>query len=134
MAVKKTAKTASVKNEGVYVIYCKLPCGMSFPLPSGKKVVLNGSNHKDGDHSLTILGYGRTEVAIDDWDWIMSVYGSLKIFNESNPVVFAAEDVISGDSAAREFGVSVKTGLEQRSPKEIIKTAEKQAGNKQVEE
>lgn len=133
MAKKKAEETAS--SEGVYVIYCKLPCGYSFPMPGGRKVVLNGSNHKNDDgQSLTISGYGRTEVAASDWEQIMEVYSALKVFDENNPIIFAAEDKKAGDDIAREFGPSVKNGMEQRAPKEIIKQAEKQANNPQPKE
>ena len=137
MAAKKTKIETS---EGMYVIYCKLPCGYSFPMPDGRKVVLNGSNHHeknpDGTNGrpLTIVGYGRTEVAIADWEWIAEKYAALKVFSEDNPIIFAAEDTESGDAMAREVGPSVKNGMEQRAPKEIIKQAERQANNPQPKE
>ena len=131
MAAKKNK---TVTPEGMYIIYCKLPCGYSFPMPDGRKVVLNGSNHKDGETSLTIVGYGRTEVAIEDWEWIAEKYAALKVFNEDNPIIFAAEDTESGDAMAREVGPSVHNGMEQRAPKEIIKQAERQANNPQPKE
>lgn len=132
MAKKKNEETTP---DGVYVVYCKLPCGYSFPMPDGRKVVLNGSNHKNADDQpLTIVGYGRTEVAVADWEWIAGTYAALKVFDENNPIIFAAEDKASGDAMAKEVGPSVKNGMEQRAPKEIIKQAERQANNPQPKE
>lgn len=143
MARKKNRELATSENEGtassegMYVVYCKLPCGYSFPMPDGRKIFLNGSNHKEdipNGRSLAIVGYGRTEVAIEDWEWISNRYSALRVFSEDNPIIFVAEDRSSGDEMAREVGPSVKSGMEQRTPREIIKQAERQANNPQPQE
>lgn len=133
---------AKRKNEeevadGKYVVYCKLPCGYSFPLPGGRTLALNGSNQKSADGIvISIVGYGRTEVAIEDWEYVMEIYGNAlpKLFGEDNPIIFAAENRKDGDEIARDVGPSVVNGMEQRAPKDIIKQAERQANNPQSEE
>lgn len=127
---KKKNNNEEIDNSSTYIVYCKLPCGYSVPLPDGRKLILNGSNHKNDDGAtLTIVGYGRTEVAIADWDYVMKVYGSMRLFSEDNPVIFAAESKKEGDEIARDVGPHVKSGMEQRAPRDIIKKAERQANN-----
>lgn len=116
------------KGENVVLVYCMLPSGMSFPTPFGL-VTLNGSNV-----AQLVGGYGKTHVPKKAWEYVKSVYKSMKVFDENNPVIFEAESAEDGDEAAQDQGESVSTGLEQKAPNEIVKKAEAQAGNKQPKE
>lgn len=137
MAKKKEdkAEATPTSTSNFYVVYCKLPNGFSFPLPGNRKLILNGSNQRSQEGStLTIVGYGRTKVPIADWEYVFSVYSGLKVFDENNPIIFAAENAEEGDDMAREFGPTTKHGMEQRDPKHIVQTAEREAGNPQPKE
>lgn len=125
---KTTDATKTVKKgeAGVYV-YCKLPNGMQFQTPFGV-VVLKGTND-----AQIVGGYGRTFVSQKAWEYILSVYGGMKVFNKSNPVIFEAEKASYGDDAAKEQGEDTTTGMEQKAPSDIIKKAEATANNKQPE-
>lgn len=121
-AAKAPAATSAAISGGDVLVYCKLPKGMKFQTPVGE-VSLNGSLK-----SSIVGGYGCTAVRKDAWEFIQKVYGTMKVFDKLNPVIFAATSAADGESMAKEFGATVKTGLEKKNPNDIITTAERRAG------
>lgn len=104
------------KNMEAFDVYCKIPAGMTFPLPDGRKIKLAGLPlariMDSAGFPLPGSGYGKTTVAADDWLYIRKTWGSLPAFKASNPVIFARAVGTAGDDQALEQA-SVTTGFEQ---------------------
>lgn len=103
-------------NAEMYEVYCKIPAGMTFPLPDGRRVKLAGvplSRLTDSAGlPLPGSGYGKTMVAADDWRYIKKTWKSHPVFRPGNPVIFARAVGKHGDDQAVEQA-GVTTGFEQ---------------------
>lgn len=86
---------ASKKSAQFVVVACRLPSGLTVPLPGGDELKLNGLNAR-GAHS----GHGFTNVTLDTWDTIKTVYSGAKWLK--NKSIFAFEDADSATDAALE--------------------------------
>lgn len=102
-------------------VYCKLPNGIRYDLPDGRRVRLVGM-YGDERSPLqvsglqgrdAILGFGVTMVEAEDWEQIVKDHG--KSDAHVNGLIFAAKDDKSGISEAREKE-GEKTGLEPYDP------------------
>ena len=97
-------------------MYCKIPAGMTFPMPDGRKIKLSGvplAQLMDSQgRPLPGSGYGKTTVAADDWLYIRKTWGKLPAFREANPAIFARAMGKGGDDQAVEQS-GVTTGFEQ---------------------
>lgn len=104
------------ENVEAFDVYCKIPAGMTFPLPDGRKIKLAGlplAQLMDSQgRPLPGSGYGKTTVAADDWLYIRKTWGSLPAFRSANPVIFARAVGKGGDDQAVEQA-GVTTGFEQ---------------------
>lgn len=106
----------TISRSDFYDVYCKIPAGMTFPLPDGRKVKLSGvplAQLMDSQgRPLPGSGYGKTTVAVDDWLYIRKTWGSLPAFRSANPVIFARAVGKGGeDQAVEQAGVT--SGFEQ---------------------
>ena len=97
-------------------VYCKLPAGMTFPLPGGRKVSLAGvplARLMDSQGmALPGSGYGKTTVAAADWLYIRKTWNGHPAFRSDNPVIFARAVGKGGDEQAVDQA-GVTTGFEQ---------------------
>lgn len=102
-------------------VYCKLPNGIRYDLPDGRRVRLVGM-YGDERSPLqvsglqgrdSVLGFGVTTIDAEDWDQILKDHG--KSDAHVNGLIFAAKDDRSGTSEAREKE-GEKTGLEPYDP------------------
>ncbi|MCA7902864.1 hypothetical protein LGM39_26185 [Burkholderia cepacia] len=102
-------------------VYCKLPNGMQYILPDGRRVRLIGM-YGDERSPLQVsglpgrdsfMGFGVTTVDADDWEQIVKDHG--KSAAHVNGLIFSAKDERSGGSEAREKE-GEKTGLEPYDP------------------
>jgi hypothetical protein len=102
-------------------VYCKLPHGIQYLLPNGKRVRLKGF-YGDERSALqvsglpgrdTFFGFGTTLVDAEDWEQIVKDHG--KSVAHKNGLIFTAKDERSGQSQAREHETE-KTGLEPYDP------------------
>lgn len=102
-------------------VYCKLPNGIRYDLPDGRRVRLSGF-YGDERSPLqvsglpgrdTVMGFGVTMIEADDWEQIVKDHG--KSAAHMNGLIFAAKDDKSGASEAREKEEE-KTGLEPYDP------------------
>lgn len=107
-------------HQNVYIICCKLPNGFIFKSTPWGDVPLQGAKH------AIIAGHGMTRVPVEIWNWIYATYAEADVIK--NGIIFAAATVEDATALSKER-VSNKTGMEQKSPKAIIKDAEKKAGN-----
>lgn len=102
-------------------VYCKLPNGIQYALPDGRRVRLQGF-YGDQRSPLqvsglpgrdTFLGFGQTMVDAEDWDWIVKTHGDS--LAHKNGHIFAAADEKSGQSEAREKETE-RSGFEPYDP------------------
>ena len=104
------------ENVEAFDVYCKIPAGMTFPLPDGRKIKLSGvplAQLMDSQgRPLPGSGYGKTTVAAADWLYIRKTWGKLPAFREANPAIFARAMGKGGDDQAMEQA-GVTTGFEQ---------------------
>jgi len=104
------------KNDNNYEVFCKIPAGMTFPMPDGRRIKLSGvpvSRLMDsGGNPLPGSGYGVTRVAADDWDYIKTTWKSHPSFRSDNPIIFARPLGEGGEEQAAEQA-EVTTGFEQ---------------------
>ncbi|MFM0507661.1 hypothetical protein [Paraburkholderia sp. RL17-373-BIF-A] len=102
-------------------VYCKLPNGIQYQLPDGRRVRLVGM-YGDERSPLqvsglqgrdAVFGFGVTMVDAEDWEQIVKDHGKSKA--HVNELIFAAKDDKSGASQARN-NETEKTGLEPYDP------------------
>lgn len=90
-------------------VYCKLPAGMTFQLPGGQRLVLNGSNS-----SRIVGGYGITRVPAALWDQVKKLFGNMPAFTKG--LIFDESTAARGLARAREQA-DIKNGFEGVDPK-----------------
>lgn len=104
------------ENVEAFDVYCKIPAGITFPMPDGRKIKLSGvplAQLMDSQgRPLPGSGYGKTTVAADDWLYIRKTWGSLPAFRSVNPVIFARAVGKGGDDQAKDLA-GVTSGFEQ---------------------
>lgn len=91
--------------------------GLSFKMPDGRDVVINGSGHQlTGQQmgKLPVGQYGLTMVAASDWEYIAKTYGQMDLFK--NGLIFAANSAHDAEGEARNRA-SLRHGLEPVNPK-----------------
>jgi hypothetical protein len=102
-------------------VYCKLPNGIQYPLPDGRRVRLVGM-YGDQRSPLqvsglpglqSVMGFGVSMVDAEDWEQIVKDHG--KSLAHTNGLIFAAKDDRSGAAQARDQE-GQKTGLEPYDP------------------
>lgn len=99
------------------IVYCNMPNGLTFTMPGGKRMVINGypvSKLVDGTGRPLRPGqYGKTYgIPADAWAWVEKTYSEAKYFSRENPLVFAAATEKEGDAKARDL-MSTRHGREQ---------------------
>ncbi len=109
------APVAPVAAPGLVTVYCALPSGISFSLPGGRTLTLNGANTPRGMVRVLTAGrYGITAgVAESDWEWVKKHYGKAAYFTATPPLLLAEADPRNGDAHARDVSDGVATGMEQ---------------------
>jgi hypothetical protein len=117
---KKAEK--SEKASGTVTVYCKLPHGIIYDLPNGKRVRLVGM-YGDTRSPLqvsglagrdAVMGFGVTRnVDAADWEKIVEDHGDS--LSHANGLIFAKADEKSGTAAARERQKE-KSGFEPYDP------------------
>lgn len=90
-------------------VYCKLPAGLTFQLPGGQRLVLNGSNA-----SRIVGGYGVTRVPAALWEQVKTLFGNMPAFTKG--LIFDESTASRGLARAREQA-DVKNGFEGVDPK-----------------
>ena len=100
---------AAATPAGYMQVRCKLPHGMDITMPDGRMVSIAGGNHPDA-----VMGFGKTLVREDDWEWIYETYKGQAMFK--NGYIFAAKDAAGAFSQALDME-KVKTGQEGVDPK-----------------
>jgi hypothetical protein len=102
-------------------VYCKLPSGIQYDLPDGRRIRFVGM-YGDVRSPLqvsgmpgrdSVMGFGVTMVDSDDWEQIVKDHG--KSLAHVNALIFAAKDDKSGTSEAREKE-GEKSGFEPYDP------------------
>jgi hypothetical protein len=102
-------------------VYCKLPHGIAYALPGGRRVRLTGM-YGDERSPLqvgglqgrdAVFGFGVTMVESEDWEQIVKDHG--KSAAHVKGLIFAAKDDKSGTSETREKE-GEKTGFEPYDP------------------
>ena len=80
---------AARKTASTYTLACKLPQGLTIPLPGGRTIKLHGSASP-----FAIANHGMTQgIAEDDWTAIQTIYaGKLWLVNEAVFAMPRAED------------------------------------------
>lgn len=97
------------RSAEMLTIACKLPQGLSIPMPEGPNVVLNGSLSP-----FALAGHGMTDVKPAAWAIIEEKYADASWLK--NEVVFAMGDRDSAVDKA-EDRKDVKAGFEPVDPK-----------------
>jgi len=104
------------ENVDSYEVFCKIPAGMTFPMPDKRRIKLSGvpvSQLMDSSgRPLPGHGYGVTTVAADDWKYIKATWKGHPSFRPDNPVIFARPIGKGGEDQAAEQA-EVSTGFEQ---------------------
>lgn len=99
----------SSKSADMLTVACKLPQGLTIPLPDGTSLTLNGMHSP-----FAIAGHGMTDVKSGVWAIVEAEYASAPWL--VNELVFAMGDKDSAvDKAADHQGV--KGGFEPVDPK-----------------
>ena len=106
----KNANTpATAGSADIAHVYCKLPAGLTFRLPGGERLVLQGSNA-----SRLIGGYGVTRVPVALWEQVKTLFGSMPAFTKG--LIFDESTASRGLARAREQA-DIKNGFEGVDPK-----------------
>jgi hypothetical protein len=100
---------ATAGSTDIAHVYCKLPAGLTFRLPDGKRLVLQGSNA-----SSLIGGYGVTRVPAALWGQVKALFGSMPAFTKG--LIFDESTASRGLARAREQ-TDIKNGFEGVDPK-----------------
>lgn len=96
------------KTTDMVTVACKLPQGLTIPLPDGTTLTLHGMNSP-----FAIAGFGMTDVQAGVWAVVEAEYASAKWL--ANEVVFAMGDKDSAVDKATERQ-SEKSGFEAVDP------------------
>ena len=110
MATKKKSDAT-----GCVIVYCNLPCGITYTLPDGRTLTVAGypvSRLVSADGRALPAGrFGVTRnVAAADWEWVAATYGNTALFQ--NGLIFAEPDGASGMAHAKELA-GTRHGMEQ---------------------
>lgn len=95
------------KNASTVVVRCCLPQGLTFALPDGRKLTLQGApvSRLVGMDGTYLRGgrYGETpDVPRKDWEWIQRTYADSRYFKVVPPLLFAEDDAASAKARAVE--------------------------------
>jgi hypothetical protein len=116
------ASAAPAGGDTVFVAY-NSPVGIKFPMPDGRKVLIEGNAaHLRGKEkgTLPIGGFGLTRIAKSDWAYIVKTYGGSIDFTSGR--LFAqdsrarAEDEAGEKSATRHGLEPVDTSRTNTKP------------------
>lgn len=103
----------------VYEVFCKIPAGMTFALPDGRKIKVEGapvsSIMDSAGRRIPGSGYAKTPLAAGDWEYIKKTWGGMKCFNGPSPAIYARPFGKGGEAQARELA-EAKSGFEQVDP------------------
>jgi len=100
---------ARKRSADMLTIACKLPQGLSIPMPEGPPLVLNGALSP-----FALMGHGMTDVKAAAWALVEDKYADAVWLK--NEVVFAMGDKESAVDKA-EDRQAVKAGFEPVDPK-----------------
>lgn len=100
---------ARQRSADMLTIACKLPQGLTIPMPEGPPVVLNGTHS-----AFALAGHGMTDVKASAWAIIEKKYADAAWLK--NEVIFAMGDRESAVDKA-EDRTEVKAGFEPVDPK-----------------
>lgn len=111
----------TITGPDVMHVYLNHQGGLTFILPTGEKIPLNGSNMAKDlitnglDNAqirkpLEVGTYGYTCIPRSDWEAIKGKYGHMKLFR--NEKIFATADKATGDAKVASFGGEQKHGLD----------------------
>lgn len=121
---KQQEKKVAVETDSTVCVALNRPLGLSFRMPDGREVVINGNGEPLRGKEQGILqpgSYGLTIISAEDWEYIIKTYGHLKIF--TNGFCFAtrkkADAVIEAENRD-----DLRNGLE---PVDVSATTTKEA-------
>jgi hypothetical protein len=100
---------ARKRSADMLTIACKLPQGLSIPMPDGPNLVLNGAHSP-----FALMGHGMTDVKAAAWAIVEDQHAESAWLK--NEVVFAMGDKESAVDKA-EDRVDTKAGFEPVDPK-----------------
>lgn len=115
----KSSKRQPVETATTVAVALNRQTGIAFPMPDGRKVVINGNAaHLRGREKgiLPVGAFGITVIQKDDWDYIEKKYGGMDIFK--NGLLFAADKKSRAQDEATEKE-ELRHGLE---PVDVSKT------------
>ena len=96
------------------------PLGLSFRLPDGRKVALNGNGAPLVGKEKGVLPvgtYGLTLINRDAWDYILKTYGEMKVFK--NGLCFATNSRAESEQEAASRS-DLRNGFEPVDPKRTV--------------
>ena len=112
-------KVKHVVSSDLVCVALNRPYGVSFRMPDGRKVVLNGNGEPligKEKGVLPVGAYGMTMVAREDWEYIVRTFGEYQLFK--NGLCFAANRKRDAEKEA-DSRDDLRNGLE---PVDISKT------------
>lgn len=116
-SLEQAQKAAPAGAVDTVVVALNRASGIVFPMPDGRRVIINGNAaHLRGKEKgiLPVGGYGLTTIARADWEFIEKTYGpSMKIFESG--LIFAADRKANAVDMADER-VELRHGLEPLDP------------------
>lgn len=125
---KKTVQISAVaaKPGGNFVtVMSKLPTGLVFTTPDGKKHVINGMNQGLLVKTEGMLGsYAATRLDAEVWEYFAKDHAEQDYLKKK--AIFAEAKESNAKAKAKELEKDVKTGMEQIDPKDVpgIETAD----------
>lgn len=108
---------SALKDDGFIIVALNRAAGILFPMPDGRKVLVDGNAaHLRGKEKgvLPVGGFGLTRVREDDWAYIKRTYGPhMEIF--ASGLIFAQSRKADAQDCAAERE-ELRHGLEAADP------------------
>lgn len=117
-----TEQAARGKGTATVTVALNRATGILFPLPGGRKALVNGNAaHLRGKEKgvLPVGGFGLTTIAAEDWEFIKKTYGGMEIFEHG--LIFAAERPSDARDEADEKA-ELRHGIEPVDPEHTATT------------
>jgi hypothetical protein len=126
-AKKVTQVSAAARPQGgnFVTVMSKLPWGLTFATPDGKKHVINGMNQGLLVKTEGMLGrYAATRLDAEVWEYFAKAHAEQDYLKKK--AIFAEVRESDAKAKAKELEKDVKTGMEQIDPKDVpgIQTAD----------
>lgn len=113
-------KSPSPDTQDTVCVALNRPLGLSFRLPDGRKVALNGNGAPLAGKEKGVLPvgtYGLTLIKRDVWDYILKTYGEMKVFK--NGLCFATNSRAESEQEAASRN-DLRNGFEPVDPKRTV--------------